>query len=297
MNIFLKSNRLNVTIAKPGIAPNTTTRFDRAGFITSVILDDDHQFCTQEPCNLPHPCSGGYGLCNEYKLEQAYCETKVSDWFPKLGVGLLLKSDEEPYHFSRSYDCRPYNIEYECSGQSEVTFWTHPTPHNGYAVVQKKRISVHENILTQSISLLNAGEKDIMFDEYCHNFVTIDQFPLGPDYLLQLPSIMVPAKKSFSDGQILLDTDSTVTFPYYLHSASLLSVQNGMIQSNVPFSWKLSNRRSPLSIIETVSYVPSTVFVWAIDHIVSVEAMNHVLLHPKQHFEWQREWRFFNAYM
>ena len=295
MCILLKSNRLNVIIAKPGAVPNTTTRFDRAGFITSIILDGRHQFCMREPDNLPHPCSGGYGLCCEYKFEQAYYETKINDRFPKLGVGLLLKSDGEPYRFFQSYNCLPYNTEYDCSNQNEVVFLTRPNIHNGYGVEQKKSISVYENILTQSVSLLNAGEKAIEFDEYCHNFVTLDRLPLGPDYSLLLPAVTVPDKSSSPDGQILLEGDSTVAFPGYLRTASIMSVKSDMIRSDIPFSWELSNRRSPLSVTETVSFMPSAAVIWAIDHIISVEAMNHVLLQPGQRFEWQREWCFCNA--
>ena len=61
--ITLKSNRLRVRIAEPGEAPNQTHRFDRAGFISEIRLDDRISFCASEPENLSHPCTGGRGLC------------------------------------------------------------------------------------------------------------------------------------------------------------------------------------------------------------------------------------------
>lgn len=69
MSISLSSDRLKVEIALPGQEPNTTNRFDRAGFITQVTLDGRYKFCTREPDNLAHPCSGGIGLCSEYQTD------------------------------------------------------------------------------------------------------------------------------------------------------------------------------------------------------------------------------------
>ena len=43
MSILLRSDRLKVEIAEPGLFPNVTTRFDRAGFVTQVTLDGRHQ--------------------------------------------------------------------------------------------------------------------------------------------------------------------------------------------------------------------------------------------------------------
>ena len=87
---YLKSYRLCVEITYPGQAPNTTYRFDRAGFITEVVLDGTHRFCATEPNNLSHPSSGGRGICNEYIFDVSG-KASVGEHFPKLGVGLLKK--------------------------------------------------------------------------------------------------------------------------------------------------------------------------------------------------------------
>ncbi|MGQ7408281.1 hypothetical protein [Streptococcus suis] len=56
--IYLTNHRLRVEIAEPGERPNDTFRFDRAGFISNVILDGDTHFCANEPMNLRHLSSG-----------------------------------------------------------------------------------------------------------------------------------------------------------------------------------------------------------------------------------------------
>ena len=82
MSIILNSKRLKVEITEPGIVPNTTARFDRAGFISQVTLDNKYDFCTKEPDNLSHPCSGGVGLCNEYSLSNQLMKLLLVDSFP-----------------------------------------------------------------------------------------------------------------------------------------------------------------------------------------------------------------------
>ena len=117
--IVLKSDRLLVEIDEPGEGRNNTVRFDRAGYITRVQLDGQHEFCTVEPDNLSHPCSGGAGLCSEIK-NTLWAETPVGGKSPKFGIGLLTKPDEGHYLFYGKYETEHFPMYIESDGRTAV---------------------------------------------------------------------------------------------------------------------------------------------------------------------------------
>jgi hypothetical protein len=186
ISIILESDRLKVEIAEPGVFPNTTTRFDRAGFVTQVTLDGGHQFCTREPDNVPHPPTGGVRLCSEYRSGEPVLEAPMGAQFPKIGVGLLTKDLDGRYVHHHRYPCVPFPISFD-AGKSVALFDTAPVECMGYAVHSTKKLEVTASELTMTMMVENVGRRPIAFTEYCHNFVTLDRLPIGPDYYLSMP--------------------------------------------------------------------------------------------------------------
>ncbi|MGM9521682.1 MAG: hypothetical protein ACI3VB_04305 [Oscillospiraceae bacterium] len=291
MSIIINSDRLRVEIAEPGIAPNTTIRFDRAGFITQVTLDGKHDFCTHEPDNLAHPSSGGYGLCNEMSfVDDVAPLVKVGEKFPKMGSGLLTKDEDIPYIFHHAYECEQYDISTE-STESSVTFDTQPKPCLGYAISQTKKIEVSGNELTMTISVRNVGEKPLHFEDYCHNFITIDHLKLSADYNLSMPVAAQDSKKRTLGGA-LIGKGSGFTFTEYSNESNLMEIPSSEIEQKAPFIWKLTNKNSPATISEIVSAIPYSIKVWAIDHIISPEIICRFSVAPGESCTWSRKWIF-----
>ncbi|TAH72743.1 MAG: hypothetical protein EWM47_03555 [Anaerolineaceae bacterium] len=289
MSIILKSKRLTVEIAEPGIEPNTTTRFDRAGFITQVTLDRKYEFCTKEPNNLSHPCSGGVGLCSEFSLQKPADDAPIGTRFPKLGIGLLTKA-EDKYYFYYKYDCEPFDITYKHTDTS-ITFETIPKLCMGYAARQIKSISIHDNELFMSITVENLGELPLIFDEYCHNFLTIENLPIGEDYYLSMP-VVSQDKKSPWIGDSLIGRGSGITYNKYSDSASIIDVERDEITADAPIYWKLTNRKSPAWVSEEVSVKPERIRIWSIDHIISPEVICSFTVAPGEKTSWTRKWTF-----
>lgn len=294
MSIELKSDRLRVIIAEPGVAPNTTTRFDRAGFITQVTLDDKYDFCTAEPDNLSHPCTGGIGLCNEIRCIEGYEEARPGEMFPKFGVGLMVKLDDSRYMYFRKYECRPFKVEYE-TGDNYATFYTYPEECNGYALFHEKKISVERNKLIMSLRIENRGQKPVVLNEYCHNFVTIEKLPLSSGYRIDMPTISSQNGKQPKLAGTIYGEGTGFTFSGYCDTAALIEVMSDEIDKVKAFHWEISNKFSDVSLSETTSFIPSKVVVWCIDHIISPEVINSVLIEPGKYAEWTREWTFWRS--
>ena len=170
--IVLDNGTLRVEMCTPGEHPSDGVRFDRAGFITEVVLNNEMHFCANENKNNGHPTTYGRGLCCEYQWNGG-SEAKVGERYPKLGVGLILKEDEEPYKFFGTYDVEPFPVTWEETGSS-VIFNTGAVPCLGYAAEEKKTVSIDGNVLTIEWELKNVGEKTIKTGEYCHNFINVD---------------------------------------------------------------------------------------------------------------------------
>ncbi|SFJ55013.1 hypothetical protein SAMN02799624_04967 [Paenibacillus sp. UNC496MF] len=287
----IKSNRLRVEIAHPNEVPNKTTRFDRAGFITEIVLDGVHRFCASEPNNLSHPSSGGRGLCSEYLFDVS-AEAKIGEPFPKFGVGLLKKFENAPYKFWERYEAEQYRICVEES-KGSARFITEPRLCNGYAISQKKDILVKNNMLIMQITVKNEGEKPLNIREYCHNFLTINSMALGPDYKIRMDSIKDMGKEVLN-GHIKGDGHG-FTFAQYSPASKKITLEEMQIGSTKIFEWSMINEASGARVDVKDAIAICGMTMWCADHIVSVETFHKLELAPGQSNTWQRTWIFDNT--
>lgn len=287
--MLLETERLKIHVAQPHSFPDTTFRFDRAGFVTSILLDGRYEFCANEPTNLTHPSSGGVGLCNEYLFHAACDEVQPGERFPKFGIGLFLKPDDQPYCFHRKYDARLFPITWE-EKKDEVTFYTAPVLCNGYALEQKKILTVRDNCLTMRVELKNQGEKSVEMREYCHNFLTLDHLPLGPSYQLDIPA-MKDRGTEVLDGTIR-GNGRGFGFTAYNPQAAQVRTDPDEIDDTECFPWVLRHLESPVSIHGQDGFKPQGSNMWCIDHIISLETYRGIALKPGESTAWTRQWVF-----
>ena len=295
--ITLKSNRLRVEIAENGEEPNTTFRFDRAGFISDIILDGSTWFCASEPRNLIHPTSGGRGLCSEYQCDVSQ-EAQIGGYFPKFGVGLIRKEADEKYIFHKQYaDVKPFHVDVKAASDNAV-FTTQDEPCMGYALLCAKTIKVHDNSLQMDMEVKNTGEKNIEISEYCHNFLSIAGMALGPGYNLEFPTLMQKnAEKEALTNRNgekipIIGDGRNFIFSEFNAKASQFWLDLNGADSASPFSWRLTNSAAKASVEEIVDFIPADVSVWAIDHIISPEVFNHFTVKPGESKKWTRQWKF-----
>lgn len=290
--ITLKTKRLRVEISEPGECPNDGFRFDRAGFISEVVLDGAKHFCANEPQNLPHPSTGGRGLCSEIKPEvEAVCRDKEK--YLKFGVGLISCRTDAPYCFFEKYE----NVEefpVICSfTEMQACFEVQPILCDGYGLREHKKISVSENVLLVEYCFENVGEKVLKLEEYCHNFLSIDGMAISPDYQLELPCM-----RDFGNEEILsvcgkecnlVGKGHGLTFKRAELAVSLADVDTTDIRQTAPFCWKLRHVGAKSWVEGEESFVPSRVTVWATDHIVSPEFIHAFTLAPGEKRVWSRK--------
>ena len=188
MTFILKNKNLEIQVDHP-TKNYKFSRFDWSGKITKVLFKNIPLTQT-EKINGKNEHYKGKGCYNEFGINDAlgFEDTDVGEWFHKIGIGLLKKTDSN-YHFEKPYDIKPAcfsvkpsvnNIEIIC--ESDI--------YNGYAYVLKKNISLLNSGFLISYELENKGSKDIVTDEYTHNFIAINNTKIGPAYNLRFPGAM-----------------------------------------------------------------------------------------------------------
>ena len=296
--IILKTDCLRVEIAQPGEHPNDGVRFDRAGFITEVVLNNERQFCANEPKNLSHPSTGGRGLCCEMMLDLSG-EAKVGEQYPKFGVGLIRKETDEPYVFFGKYQIENFPVEYTVT-DSTAEFKTAAIPCMGYALNQWKRISVQDNCLTVEYQLENVGEKTVVLEEYCHNFLSIDGMAISPDYVLDIPGLEDQGnrpKKYRGNSHELNLIGNGFGFTFAKAEPTVFEYPARVAARSAPFGWKLSHKGAKAYVEGEESYVPVRVNVWGTDHLISPEFIQHIELAPGETAAWTRKLTFVDELM
>lgn len=288
LNIFINSSRLCVEVAEPGTLYKGS-RFDWDGFVKEITFDKRHTFCVPESMEEGKG-SGGHGMCGEFGIDEpiGYDEADVGECFPKIGIGLLKKPDNEKYNFFRNYQCvMPFKRTIK-KEENSVSFCVEPLQCNGYAVYYEKKISVNENILRIDYFIENRGCKTISTSEYCHNFVGIDKDQIGNNYRLKLPYNI-----EYSDacGEIIFK-DRDITWngskpvqEFYCRISGFKGIKD--------HEWDIYNFNKGVGIREKDNFDIYKVALWGSGHVISPETFVKIHIAPGENKKWTRKYEFF----
>ncbi len=291
----LCSKRLRVEIAEPGESPNVSLRFDRASYISDVVLDGSYHFCASEPKNLIHPSSMGRGLCSEWCFDVS-SEAAIGEYFPKFGVGLIRKEEDEQYIFHKKYrDVQPFPVFYSHTEDS-AHFETETPLCLGYAMKSIRDITVHDNSITMLIRAENTGEKAIAMREFCHNFLSVDGMALGSDYHIALPGIPDQRhdrlKNRNGSSSSFRGEGEGLTFCEFSAVATSIAFDQKDIRNSLPFTWKITHQGAKMWCQGEDYFHPFRIDVWAVDHIIAPEISHTFTVAPGESHEYKRIWTF-----
>ena len=288
---FLKNERLRVEIAEPGEAPNHRTRFDRAAYISDVLLDGEMRFTASEPRNLVHPTSGGMGFCRELRCDVS-ADAKVGAYYPKFGVGLIRREDEPKYSFYKEYtDVIPFDVSVE-HDSTTAYFLTASMPCLGYALESRRKVTLQDTTLTVETELHNTGDKAISMEEFCHNFISIDGMAVGSDYHLEIPSApdlgqsRLNNRRGFSG--VLRGEGRGVTFCEFTAIDTDYAIDCNRLHKDIPFTWKLSHQGAKAYVLGADSFVPGKIAIWGVDHMLCPEIVHCFTLEPGERIAFSR---------
>ena len=292
MSHILKNKNLEIQIDLPAENYNFS-RFDWTGNIVSVKFKNI-QLASTESITYENEMQNGKGFYNEFGIDTAlgFNEAVIGDWFHKIGVGLL-KKDNEEYIFNRNYEIKPADFEIKYTSNT-ILITCKSEFNNGYSYVLKKEIKLEKHGFTINYDLENTGEKEIITDEYVHNFLAINKELIGRNYVLKFPFKLMPAffLETVNPEQKVTIGQTDVTFNDSPKEQFFFSNLTGY--KNVKPQWELKNLESKISISETGSFHTNKVNLWGWKHVISPELFIDISIEPGQNANWTRTYKISN---
>ena len=190
--------RLAVLLPDPLRGYYRGPRFDGAGTV-AWARGRGHTFfgSWRDPPHKPRANDDAAGTAGEFGMGPltdnpppiGYADARPGEAFLKIGVGRLQKIAEPAYSFGGLYRItRPatWDIREE---PGALTFTQEEGPVRGHAFRYLKtvRVSSDTSSFTVGHLLQNTGEHPIAQTHYCHNFLRIDEAPLGRAYSVEFP--------------------------------------------------------------------------------------------------------------
>ena len=202
----LSNGVLDMTVLLPDASKGyyRGCRFDWSGMIARVRYKGHTFFGPWKTPHDPANSECALGPADEYGMgvfgmpaPLGYAEAKVGEPFLKIGVGLLEKGQDRPYRFGGKYRIVKPGLWRTRVGKANVEFTQAMAGLKGWGYVYRKRIGLLENAVGFAIvrSLKNTGRRTIHTTQYCHNFVVIDDKPIGASYIVRF-AFPVRAKRA-----------------------------------------------------------------------------------------------------
>ena len=291
MTHILKSNNLKVAIDFP-LENYKGSRFDWSGKISSIRFEN-LPLTTIEDTGSKDVDFLGKGLYNEFGITSpiGFEETPVGGWFHKIGVGLL-KKEHKDYLFHRNHLIKParFDVNYE---NQKIIIFCKSEDVNGYSYILKKEIMVSENNFIINYSLHNTGEKQIVTDEYVHNFMAINNALIGEDYTLKFPFPINPSlfdETVNSEKKVEIGLEN-ITFNKTPKKQFFFSNLTG--GKELQAEWMLTNTKTNVGIKEIGNFKTDKINVWGWKHVISPELFFKISIDPKKTIEWSRKFEVF----
>jgi hypothetical protein len=285
---ILKNKNLEIHIDLPAENYNSS-RFDWTGKIVNVMFQNI-QLASIESLTSKNETQIGKGFYNEFGIDTAlgFNEAIIGDWFHKIGVGLL-KKESEAYIFSENHKIIPAKFQTNHTPNTLLIVCT-AALRNGYSYQLKKEIAIQENGFTINYSLENTGEKEIITDEYVHNFTAINKEFIDENYILKFPFQLKPALfiETVNPEQKIEVGQTDLKFKGAPKEQFFFSNLSG--NEKVKAQWELLNLKSKISISETGNFKTDKINVWGWKHVISPELFITVSVKPRQSKKWTRNY-------
>ena len=140
-----------------------------------------------------------------------YDEAKIGEGFIKPGVGILEKHSDEAYRFEQPHKILQAGVWDIQHGRDWIEF-SQTLDLNGWGYCYTKRISLLKDKpeIVVERAFKNTGTKHIDSTHYCHNFLLLDDMPVGPDYEIKLSFTPAIGEEEMF-GRVKTETDG-ITF-------------------------------------------------------------------------------------
>ena len=291
MGYILKNKNLEIQIDLP-LENYNFSRFDWTGKIVKIKFQNI-LISSIERTDSENEHLFGKGFYNEFGIDNAlgFEEAKTGDWFHKIGIGLL-KKDDQPYLFNKKYEVRPADFKIK-KEPNRIIIICKSEVSNGYSYLLTKEIELLESGFHTKYNLQNTGEKNIITDEYAHNFTSFNKEAIGSNYILKFPFELKPKLfgESVNPEQKVEIKQHEVKFSGSPKDEFFFSNLSG--NEKVEANWELINLKSKIGVSETGNFQTKKINLWGWKHVISPELFFNISIKPDQTIHWSRTYNVF----
>jgi hypothetical protein len=283
------------------------TRFDWSGHIAQAKYRGHTFFglwrTPHDPTNYEH----GVGPTDEFGIQNppGFAEAKPGEAFLKIGVGLLQRVDDKPYHFSNKYPVLDAGRWSRSTRGSDAIGFQHELRSDvdwGYRYGKTVRLIDDQPQFEIERTLKNIEGNDIKTASYNHNFIRIDDELIGPSYELELSDELqaeVPPPAKF-DGRQLTFTDKVdkplmIYFKGQPKRSSKEPPENERrfirVSPKPSFDITVTNRRTGGQMVIRHHFDVSELRLWVTSTAICPEPFINVELGPAESMSWTTTYR------
>lgn len=292
----IKNQHLQATLYLPDAEQGyyRSTRFDWAGVIGSLTYRGHQYFGNwldeHEPTN-PESISGPV----EAFAPIGYEEANPGDLFLVIGVGMLRKPDNEPYHFMTRFEIVDGGTWEVQKKQDQVTFVHQLSSEEGYGYEYTKTVRLMEGQprMVLAHTLKNTGEKPLETTVYNHNFFIIDSEPTGPPIETTFAAPVRAEGKGF--GEVIVAQDQQLLYQQALQPGENVFTPNveGLDSDAEAYDIRIENTKSGAGVHITGNRPLLKLVYWASYTTACPEPYLQVHAPSRKTYAWDIDYEYY----
>lgn len=287
MSIVLKNKKVTLEFHQPHEGYNGA-RFTHIGKLFAMKFNGIS--CVTSELNSGFSKKSGAGFYNEFDIDTAlgFNEVHEDQWFHKIGVGLLKKTNSN-YDFFKDYEVIPAETSIEVSEEA-VLFRCIQKEHNGYGYELIQSYVLKEDGFEIQYTLQNKGSKMIKTVEYNHNFLSVANGVIGSQCNLKYAKDVTTSKQSEVVNPEEVFTFSLGKMTFNGIPKSDFFVSDLQAESGASLMWEYLQNN--MKIQATTDIKPLKMNIWGAGHVISPELFVEIQVQPGAQKSWKRAYTF-----
>ncbi len=282
---YLDNGTIKVRILYPNGVKYDRSRWCHTGFIQDLWYKGIRFSEYERNRHGEQLTSEGGGLCCQFMpISPEAAVPGRPTLLPGVGHGIYESPNEACDRLNKH---KRFDVKVNYTVDSAV-FETQTPMIDGYAYSETREIKLCGSEITETVTFINNGEKEIHTQEYCHNFLSLAGEEISPNYILEFPAAVVP--EDFRSNAMIYK-DGLFTFLYHPDKACYFDDKIN-IRSCDEYGWTMRTKTGKAYCYEKVNFTPARVSVWSDYYTLCPEMFVDIDLAPGESTSWQRTWGF-----
>ena len=271
------------------------SRFDWSGNISSLTYNGHEYFGRWFTAGDPDLHDSIMGPAEEF-APLGYEETKPGATFVKIGIGTLIKPDDQAYASGRPLSILNHGIR-KVNNQPDQIEFIHELKDPNYSYSYQKIVQL-VNSKAQLIlfhRLKNTGKRTIETNVYSHNFFVIDHQPSGPAFIIKLPFPI--SGEGIGSGELIDIKDNKLIFLRNLKGDETVYYGSlaGFSGSAKDFDIRIENQKTGSGVCITSDQPNAKLVFWACSTALCPEPYIKIKVEPGKEFKWRINYEFYTV--